>query len=124
MELVPPADIYCDRIDVDAGSADGLLHPGAAGDESGPAGCAEVRMTLGEVETLCMPDARSPTSMLQRALRLNGPPDRSSKPSRKTGAPRYLFRNRDQIYGAEFRFCQFPTIIRISLLCIFLMAKA
>jgi hypothetical protein len=28
-----PADIYCDRIDIDAGSADGLLHPGAPGDE-------------------------------------------------------------------------------------------
>src|SRR5262245_18683731 len=50
-----------------------------------------------------MTDARSSTSMLQRILRLNGPPDRSSKPSRKTGAPRYLLRDRDQIYGAEFR---------------------
>ena len=41
--------------------------------------------------------------MLQRVLRLNGRPNNSSKPSRKTGAPRYLLQDRDQIYGEEFR---------------------
>src|SRR5262249_3851317 len=46
---------------------------------------------------------RLSTSMLQRILRLNGRPDSSSKPSQKTGAPRYLLRDRDQIYGEEFR---------------------
>src|SRR5262245_31515254 len=50
-----------------------------------------------------MTDDRSSTSMLQRILRQNGRPDSSSKPSRKTEAPRYLLRDRDQIYGEEFR---------------------